>query len=92
MCLLAAGVLCEHVWEQISGCRGSDSLQEADSQSSDGKGAKGHGDSPLCFVCSNANGSMLRLGRVRIIGVVGPLHWEEGSGLMPCLILVVGTG
>lgn len=29
--------------------------------SSTGKGAKEHGDSPLCFICSNVNGSMLRL-------------------------------
>lgn len=54
------------------------------------RGAKGHGDSPLRFVCSNVNGSMLRLDRVRITGDVGPLSWEESSGLMPCLILVVG--
>lgn len=44
--------------------------------SSAGKGAKGHGDSPLCFVCCNENGSMLTLGRVRVF----------------CLILVVGMG
>lgn len=33
---------------------------------------------------------MLRLGRVRITGDVGPLYWEEVSGLMPCLVVVVG--
>lgn len=30
MWLLAAGVLCERVWEQILGCWDSDLLQEAD--------------------------------------------------------------
>lgn len=30
--------------------------------SSTGKGATEHGDSLLCFTCSNVNGSMLRLG------------------------------
>lgn len=58
--------------------------------SSSGKGAKGNGDSLLCFVRSN--GSVLRLGRGRVTGDVGQLYWEEGSGLIPCLRLLVGTG
>lgn len=57
---------------------------------SDGKGVKRPSNYPLCFDCSSGNGSMPSLGRVRLTGDEGPLHWEEG--LIPSLILVVGTG
>lgn len=58
--------------------------------SPDGKSVKRHSNYPLRFDCSSGNGSMPSLGRVRVTGDRGLLYWEEG--LVPSLVLVVGTG
>lgn len=89
--VLAGGVLCEGVWEQILGCWGDDLLQEADPEFS-WERCKRPWRFPSPFHLLQCEWDMLRLGRVRVTGGVSPLFWEEGSDLMPCLMLVVGTG